>query len=118
MTLARQMTVDVLRALCVLALVFLVLGHKPVLAQPLAADAGYAITSLNSFCGDAPDGQAGHAPCHACRLFTGLDLPPAPACAEPAFRPAVTLAWAEAPPVVPASPALPRAHPPRAPPLA
>lgn len=112
------MTMDMLRALCVLALVFLVLGHKPVLAQPFDADAGYAITSLNSFCGDAPDGQAGHAPCHACRLFTGLDLPPAPAGAEPAFRAAIAFAWAEALPIVPATPAIRRANPARAPPLA
>lgn len=118
MALARVMMVDVLRALCVLALIFLVLGHKPVLALDVAQGPTYGVTSLNSYCGDLPDGSTGHAPCHACRLFTGLDLPPAPDRAEPAFRAAITFAWVQALPMPAAAAWVPRANPARAPPLA
>jgi hypothetical protein len=111
------MMVDMLRALCVLALIFLMLGHKPVLAQDFDQGPTYGVTSLNSFCGGSPD-SIGHAPCHACRLFTGLDLPPAPDCAEPAFRAAITFAWVQGQPLPALAPWAPRANPARAPPLA
>lgn len=117
LTLARHMTVDVLRALCVLALIFLVFGHKPVLADGPMPGA-YLTTSLNSYCGDTPDGAGGHAPCHACRLFVGLDLPPPPAMPVPAYRAVVAFAYVLPPPAPVVLPDAPRAHPPRAPPLA
>jgi len=72
---ARNMAIDVLRAALVLALVFLSFAHTPV------ATAGHhdILTSVvdASWCGDAPneDGKA-HAPCHACRIGAGADLPP------------------------------------------
>ena len=74
---ARQSGQELLRALCVLALLFLNFVHAPASAEtrlgPLltaASDAG--------FCGDPLDGSSDHAPCHACRIGGGADLPSPP----------------------------------------
>ena len=64
--------------LAVLALVFLNFGHTPLSAAPV--EAGWSI-AFQSICGEAPaDGDARQAGCHACRIGTGADLPPAPDC--------------------------------------
>ncbi len=71
----RQTGVEVLRALCVLALIFLSFAHAPVTA---AAGSPYVLTAAldMSYCGDLPDDPRAHAPCHACRIGGGADLPP------------------------------------------
>lgn len=67
---------DVLRAALVLALVFLSFAHTPVAASAGHPDALTAAVDA-SWCGDAPDGDSkAHAPCHACRIGAGADLPP------------------------------------------
>jgi hypothetical protein len=84
MGLARDIGGEIVKALAVLALVFLAFAHQPVAIQ--AADDGlsYSVADL-SFCGGAPDdGSGGHSPCHACRAGIA-DLPPAPCVAEPAY---------------------------------
>ena len=71
----RHIGGDVARALVVLALVFLSFAHAPV-----AAASGDVLTATMdmSWCGDALDTgtDTTHAPCHACRLGAGADLPP------------------------------------------
>jgi hypothetical protein len=80
-SLIRHMAVDVVRALAVLAVVFLSFAHAPVVASGGAHDVLTAAVDL-SFCGDAPSGDDGtHAPCHACRIGGGADIPP-PSCAS------------------------------------
>jgi hypothetical protein len=75
---------EVVRALCVMALVFLNFGHAP-LAAPLSAAPALSAVADASFCGDPLDDQhQDHAPCHACRIGGGADLPPAPCAVEPA----------------------------------
>lgn len=72
---------DLLRACVVLALVFLSFAHAPIAASAGPHDTLTAAVDM-SWCGDAPDGDGkGHAPCHACRLGAGADLPTA--CAVP-----------------------------------
>ncbi|MFY8031493.1 MAG: hypothetical protein ACOVO5_06655 [Devosia sp.] len=69
---------EVVRALCVLALLFLNFAHQP---TPAAATPGdvLSLATTQSFCGDpADDGKAAHAPCHACRIDGGADLPTPP----------------------------------------
>jgi hypothetical protein len=77
----QSIAMELVRALCVLVVVFLNFAHQaPVLAKPLPTDLLAAASSL-SFCGDGeavPD-ERGHAPCHACRLGAAADLPPIPA---------------------------------------
>ncbi len=71
----RQIGSELARALVVLALVFLSFAHAPLAA---AAPHGPTLTATldMSFCGDVPAGDAkAHAPCHACRLGAGADLP-------------------------------------------
>jgi hypothetical protein len=67
---------EIVRALCVLALIFLSFGHAP----QVAADQASAVTAFGalSMCGDLPGDALGHAPCHACRIGAGADLPPPP----------------------------------------
>lgn len=87
----RHIAADLIRAFAVLALVFLSFGHQPAGALVLDHEVLTA-TVTASYCGDVPaDGKA-HAPCHACRIGGGADLPPPcgglihlPAIAEPAF---------------------------------
>jgi len=93
----RQSLVEGVRALVVIALIFLCFGHKPVYAsvsydgQLIAKvlDAGLSEPG----CGDPAD-HGDHTPCHACRVFTGLDLPPSPVLAVPAFGKVLDIAYA------------------------
>lgn len=90
MPVTKTAMLDLVRAMGVLALLFLNFAHLP----PAAA-AGLQPTltaSLDtSFCGDLPADPAAHAPCHACRIGAGADLPPAPAAFDrPARTPLVT----------------------------
>ncbi|MGV3489784.1 MAG: hypothetical protein ACO1OG_00540 [Devosia sp.] len=74
----RQIGSDVLRALVVLALVFLSFAH---VSTASAAGMHGPVLSAGidaSWCGDESDDSAAHVPCHACRLGAGADLlPPA-----------------------------------------
>lgn len=84
MELVRDIFGEVIKALAVLALVFLSFAHQPVAVAHPDEGTHWSVADL-SFCGSAPDGDgAGHAPCHACRVGIA-DLPPAPCVAEPAF---------------------------------
>lgn len=71
----RQTGVEVLRALCVLALIFLSFAHAPSTAVTSGPDVLTAPLDM-SYCGDLPDDPKSHAPCHACRIGGGADLPP------------------------------------------
>jgi hypothetical protein len=81
MVTARSMTAELVRALAVLALVFLSFVHQPAAAT---GNDGFTATSVHEFCGSPHDEPAGHAPCHACRADPAV-LPAPPATAEPAF---------------------------------
>jgi hypothetical protein len=77
--------VEVVRALAVLAVVFLNFAHAPLTSAAPLGDV-FAPVDVASFCGSPADDPADHAPCHACRIGSGADLPPAPpvvACAPP-----------------------------------
>jgi hypothetical protein len=79
---ARNIGEELLRALVVLALIFLSFAHTP----GVAAEAGPATLTAAldmSYCGDMPDDPRAHAPCHACRIGGGADLPPPCAIAIP-----------------------------------
>jgi hypothetical protein len=83
----RVMTTGMLetvRALSVLALIFLAFGHAP----QVAAEQGSAVTAFGalSVCGNLSGDPLAHAPCHACRIGAGaaLPLPPEP-CARVAL---------------------------------
>lgn len=69
---------ETLLALVVIALTFLNFGHVAVSAS------GDFIVTPDSWCGDPslPDSPS-HAPCHACRIGSGADVPPPPAAIEP-----------------------------------
>lgn len=75
---------EVLRAGVVLALFFLNFAHGPLSAAP--ADA-FMPLSVASICGDpiGDERNQAHAPCHACRIGAGADLPPPCPLTEPAF---------------------------------
>jgi hypothetical protein len=74
----QSILLEALRALCVLALLFLNFAHQPMPAYAVPGDAFSLAQSLD-FCGDPTAGDpAAHAPCHACRLGGIADLPPAP----------------------------------------
>lgn len=88
MTTSRTIA-EILRALCVLALLFLNFAHQPVAVQAASGDVLSIATTLG-FCGTPPgDDKSNHAPCHACRI--GIADLPAPAqvplgpCAVTAF---------------------------------
>ncbi|MBK8084480.1 MAG: hypothetical protein IPK28_12075 [Devosia sp.] len=72
---ARLISIDILRALGVLALIFLSFGHAP--APSLAGGEDVLTAAVDfSYCGDDPSGtDSAHAPCHACRVL-GAALPP------------------------------------------
>jgi hypothetical protein len=73
---ARNMAIEGLRAALVLALVFLSFAHTPIGASSAHQDVLTAAVDA-SWCGDAPDPDGKtHAPCHACRIGSGADLPP------------------------------------------
>ena len=106
MALNRHIAAELVRALAVLALVFLSFGHQPAVAvahdhEVLTA----AVTS--SWCGDSPVDTT-HAPCHACRIGGGADLPPPcggivhlPLVSEPVFPERAAVAYVVAPPDIP-----------------
>ena len=71
---ARQIGIELMRALCVLALVFLSFAHTS-LAAPLTGPDTLTAAVDASYCGDQPDNTKAHAPCHACRIGGGADLP-------------------------------------------
>lgn len=100
MNLARQSLMEGVRALVVIALISLSFGHKPVEAAAIDDTQLIAktidVASIGSSCGD-PAGPRDHAPCHACRVFAGLDLPPPPCEAAQAFGKALDVAYAIAP---------------------
>lgn len=101
---------ETLLALLVVALTFLNFGHVAV-----SASGDFTITP-DSWCGDpmAPGGLE-HAPCHACRIGTGADLPPPPAAIEPIAFATTAVAYA-APLVAAALPLHSRPVQPRGPP--
>ncbi|WP_417307401.1 hypothetical protein [Devosia sp.] len=75
MRLFGQMIGETLRALAVLALVFLSFGHQPVSVLPDSDTLSLASASI-SFCGDPVSGEDHvQGPCHACRI-AGAALPP------------------------------------------
>lgn len=82
---------DLLRALLVLALVCLnfsahAQGVGIAYTQDLKPYVVAGDGTLAVLCAQDADGDQGsHVPCHACRIGFDLALPPAPACAEPAF---------------------------------
>lgn len=102
----RHIAIDLVRALAVLALVFLSFGHQPALALGHDHEALSAAVTA-SWCGDTPADRT-HAPCHACRIGGGADLPPPceglvhlPAMTEPAFPELAAVAYVIAPPEIP-----------------
>jgi hypothetical protein len=85
---------EVVRALCVIALVFLNFGHAPI-AAPLSAAPALTSVADASFCGDPLDDQhQDHAPCHVCRIGGGADLPPPPCVAEASHGAALPVRYA------------------------
>jgi hypothetical protein len=105
---------EMLLAALVLALGFLSFSHSAI-ALPGSAETAQAYAS---FCGDPSlPADAGDAPCHACRIGSGADLPPAPLCDLPVrFAEALDSFAADLPGLV-TSPLLLTGSP-RAPPLA
>lgn len=78
---------EMVRALGVIALVFLNFGHVPVAAQVVVAVAPIAVSDDSGLCSQVPDDRhQEHAPCQACRIASGADLPPPPCSVEPAYR--------------------------------
>jgi hypothetical protein len=71
---------ELVRAFCVLALLFLNFAHQPAFAAQSAGDV-LSVVASQSFCGTPIGDDQGHAPCHACRIGGGADLPPV--CAVP-----------------------------------
>lgn len=87
---------EVLRALCVLALLFLNFAHQPVFAAQSSHDV-LSLAASQSFCGTPLADDEGHAPCHACRIGGGADLPPACDLPERPLPVAIRLTGAPAP---------------------
>lgn len=86
---------DLVRALLVLALVFFNFAHVPA-SERTAYAAGLTAYLLPASaavldCGGSRD-DIDHAPCHACRIGGGADLPPIP-CAACILRIASTIAY-------------------------
>ena len=74
---ARQSALEVVRALCVLALLFLNFGHAQ--AAPTLPHGTLLTAAVDtSFCGDPAEPPGSHSPCHACRIGSAADLPPEP----------------------------------------
>lgn len=98
----RRDIAEIVRALVVLALVFLNFAHAPV-----AFAAGE--TGAAAFCGDAPDGGPDgptvKEPCSACRLAGSIALPEAPCAASAIVLAIVAVDYGmAAAPVVPPRP--------------
>ena len=103
---------ETLLALIVLALAFLNFGHSSI------SIGGEFRLVPDAWCGDpllpnSPD----HSPCHACRIGSGADLPPAPARAAPVVF-AVSLVVYAAPLLIDEAVAHRFFASPRAPPIA
>ena len=77
---SRAIVVEAVRALAVLALVFLSFAGSPA----VAAHGDHYTPAGYDFCGTPPGNPVDHAPCHACRA-SPVVLPTAPAEAGPAF---------------------------------
>jgi hypothetical protein len=71
----QRTMMETVRALLVLALLFLNFAHQPAIALAPDHDVMSAVAS-QSFCGEPIADKGGHAPCHACRIGSGADLPP------------------------------------------
>lgn len=106
MAIDRHIAMELVRALAVLALVFLSFGRQPAAAATYDHDV-LTVAVTSSFCGGAPV-DTSHAPCHACRIGGGADLPPPceglvhlPSTAEPAFPELAAVAFVVAPPDIP-----------------
>ncbi|MCD7060205.1 hypothetical protein [Pelagibacterium xiamenense] len=87
MTLARQIAGEAIKALAVLALIFLSFAHTPAQSSDFGDDGAYAVSAYSAvtYCGQGPeDDGAGHGPCHACRAGIA-DLPAPPCSADPAY---------------------------------
>ena len=85
MSLARDIGGEVVKALSVLALIFLSFAHQTVQLPASSFDGAVLSISELSMCGKGHDGEAAsHAPCHACRPDLA-DLPQPPYLASPAF---------------------------------
>lgn len=106
---------ELLRAIVVLALIFLSFAHAPVVAAAPGPDTLTATLDM-SYCGDLPDDPRAHAPCHACRIGGGADLVRPCAIATPIAMLA-DVAWGAMPSLsLPATP--PRPFDARGPPYA
>jgi hypothetical protein len=83
---------ELVRALCVMALVFLNFGHAPHLADHAVAAAA-ASSSGSSLCGDPPGGSGGplHKACEACRVGSAACMPQAGALVPTFAGPVATL---------------------------
>lgn len=114
MTGTRTVT-EILRALCVLALLFLNFAHQPAFALQAGGDV-LGVAASQSFCGAPLSDDKGHVPCHACRIGSGADLPPATALPVPLCVVAETSYGALA--ALPVAPRLPGAQSARGPPAA
>lgn len=108
MAIARHIAGDIVRALAVLALVFLSYAHQPIGAVASSPQDVLTAAVTTSFCGGVPDDGKSHAPCHACRIGGGADLPPPcgglihlPVAVEPAFPELAIAAFTVAPPDIP-----------------
>lgn len=100
---------DIARALVVLALVFLSYAHQPINVAHAASHDVLTVAVTADFCGDPSDHGSPHAPCHACRIGGGADLPPLPCgglihlpkAVEPVFPQRAAAAFVVAPPDIP-----------------
>lgn len=100
---ARNMAIEGLRALAVLALAFLSFAHTPVALASSGPDTLAAALDM-SYCGDLPDTPRAHAPCHACRIGGSADLVPPCTIAIPAVV-LTDVAWGAMPSLsLPATP--------------
>lgn len=80
MTIARDIAGETIKALAVLALVFLSFAHMPPAQAGAPFDGG---TSCIAGSADEPGApEVAHEPCHACRAELAA-LPPPPCAAEP-----------------------------------
>ncbi len=111
-----------MRALCVLALVFLSFGHQAMAFgpadQPSERKIVLADGTVPIFCGQSgPQGDPGkHDPCPVYSIGAGFDLPAPPGDGVPAFVALSYIAYGPAP-VAPVPPALVVSAQPRGPPL-
>ena len=105
---------ETLLALLVLSLSFVNFGHT----NAVLAAGGRVVITTTSFCGNPFLPAAGdHAPCPACAIGAGADLPPAPCMVAPVAFAVTPVAYAEPVRFTEILPALTAARP-RAPPLA